>query len=135
MILTKSVISFSFTSEDTELDYIPLAEVRFVMEMRDTADFNTLLSDPGQHDASNGLHVLQIATEPNGHNSGRAYYVRASSKESCEKLLNQLNRGAKEARKAAEAKNAFRKTQYNVRKVYESQLFQAFTAAMISAVS
>ena len=135
LIATKEIISFSFIEEDKQIDYIPLAEVAFVKEMRDTADFNTVLSARSDHDNSNQAeHVLQIATDRDGHNSGRAYYVKALTTEDFNKLLRHLNKSAKVARKAAEAKNAFRRTQYRVRIIYESKPFQAIMALMICAV-
>ena len=135
VIVTRDIISFSFLEEDAQIDYIPLAEVFFVREMRDTADFNTVLSDHGHDEPSQVLHVLQIATEREGYNSGRAYYVRALSTQACEKLLHHLNKSAKAARRAAEAKNTFRRTQYRLRIVYHSGFFQATMALMICAVS
>jgi hypothetical protein len=137
MYITKDIISFAYIGNETEIDYIPLAEVRFAKEMRDTADFNQLLSGQGgqQDEDDESMHVVQIATEMDGHNSGRAYYVRAHSKESCLELLQHINVNAKAARRAAEAKNAFRRTQYRVRKIYQSRPFQVIVAIMICAVS
>lgn len=102
--------------------------------MRDTADFNLPSADDAHDSSSEATHVLQIATDSNGHNSGRTYYIRAKSIEDYEKILTNINKSAKKARKAAEAKNMFRRVQYNVRKVYESNPFQAIVALMICAV-
>ena len=134
MVATKEIISFSFLDQETEIDYIPLAEVQYVKEMRDTADFNLPHADNAHDGSSEAMHVLQIATDPNGHNSGRAYYLRAKSTENYEHILKSINKGAKVARRAAEAKNTFRRVQYKVRKMYESNAFQAVVAIMIGGV-
>ena len=134
MVTTKEIISFSFIGQDTEIDYIPLAEVEYVKEMRDIADYNMPHTDHAHDGLSEAMHVLQIATDPNGHNSGRSYYLRAKSTEKYEHLLKNINKGAKVARRAVEAKNTFRRVQYRVRKVYESNVFQAVVALMIGGV-
>ena len=135
IIVTKEIISFSFVDSETELDYIPLDEVDFVREMKDDVDVN-LNVDQGEQDYSDGahLHAFQIATDMEGHNSGRDYYVQVASKDSCDRLSDCLRKSSKAAKKRAEAHTAFRRSQYRVRKVYESKPCQVLVALTISAV-
>jgi hypothetical protein len=136
IILTKEIISFSFVGAETEIDYIPLDEVEFIKEMKDDVDVNILNIDHGEQDASDGagLHAIQIATDREGHNSGRDYYIQVSSKDSYDRLSAHLRKSSKAAKKRAEAHTAFRRSQYRVRKLYESKPCQVFVALMISAV-
>jgi hypothetical protein len=136
IIITKEIISFSFVDADTEIDFIPLDEVDFVKEMKDDVDVNLLNVDHGDQDGSDtALHAIQIATDREGHNSGRDYYIQVSSKDSYDRLSAYLRKSAKAAKKRAEAHTAFRRSQWRVRKVYESKPCQVFVALMISAVN
>ena len=81
------------------------------------------------------LHALQIATTSEGHNSGRSYYLQASSQEELGRLKFQLQVNAKAARKRAQARTVFRHWQYRVRKIYESPIFQALVALFITGVN
>ena len=137
IIITKEIISFSFVGEGTEIDYIPLEEVDFVKEMKDDVDVNIRKVDHGEQDTGDGtrMHAIQIATDREGHNSGRDYYIQVPSKDVYDKLSDHMRKSAKAAKKRAEAQTAFRRSQYKVRKVYESKACQVLVALMISAVS
>ncbi len=80
-------------------------------------------------------HALQIRTDTDGYNSGRTYYLQASSDEQCADLVGQLTKQVKVARKKALARTRFQKSQETVRRVYESAPCQALVATLIVAVS
>lgn len=132
-MITKEVISFAFEGEEIEIDYIPLSDVDYVCEMKDTGDTNLLgdLSEEG----SESLPTLQIATTREGHNSGRAYYVQTDTFENLAELEALLQRNVNAAKQREEARNLFRLWQLRVRKVYEANLMQALIALIITAVS
>ena len=79
--------------------------------------------------------ALQIATVSDGHNSGRPYYLQVTEKESLTELMQLLIRNSKAARKRIQARTTFRRVQYAIRKIYNSQMFQIFVAILICAVS
>jgi hypothetical protein len=133
MLITKEIISFAFVGEEREVDYVPLCEVEFIMEMKD------IIVDTGPHgipdpDTTPDSGAVQIATVKDGHNSGRPYYIKPRDREALEELTRLLKKNSKAARKRAQAANSFRRAQYAVRKVYDSQPFQIFVALLISAV-
>ncbi len=77
---------------------------------------------------------MQIITVEEGFNSGRTYYLQASSEDECKDMTEVLKRMAKVARKRAEAKSKFRKIQEKVLKFYDSTPFQCGVAFLIIAV-
>ena len=111
------------------MDHIPLSEVDFVLEMKDST------SDTEDHKEDTTVrHKMQIATLATGYNSGRTYYIATHSKDLLDKLISKLRRYAKIERSRAEASSIFRKTQLKVRKRYESNLVQGVMAILIGAV-
>ena len=62
--------------------------------------------------------VLQIATDPDGHNSGRSYHVRISSKETYDEIHPLLASLARAARKRANASTLFQRAQIRVQDIY-----------------
>jgi hypothetical protein len=132
-VITKELISFAFVGDENQIDYIPLAEIEFVKEMKDIA--NASASDAGGKADHEDRHRLQIATVLTGYNSGRAYQLSTSSKASLDEILSHLAKNAKAARKRAGTKTLFRMLQTKVRKRYESPLTQGMMAMMIGAVS
>jgi hypothetical protein len=131
VVVTKELISFAFVGDENQIDYIPLAEVEFIKEMKDIAN----ASDVGGKSDHEDRFRLQIATILTGYNSGRAYQLSTSSKASLDSLIDHLSKNAKAARKRAGTKTLFRMLQTKVRKRYESQLTQSLMALMIGAVS
>jgi hypothetical protein len=81
------------------------------------------------------VNAFQIATISDGYNSGRSYYLQADSGEVKQQIISQLKMLAKNAKKKAEVKSSFRKTQDRVRSVYVARPFQAATALLIVAVN
>ena len=128
VVITKEIISFAFLSDDKEIDYVPLHEVDFMKET------NELGHSQDMTDMADENHAVQISTIRDGHNSGRAYYLLADSKESQAVLMACLQRNVKAAKKHAESKNAFRLVQLKVRRFYDSRPFQSTVALMIASV-
>ena len=132
MLITKDVISFAFVGDDNELDYVPLEEVDFIKEMENIV----VESRPDllvESEAKEPL-ALQIATVAEGYNSGRPYYIQLETIQSLQSLKKLLLKNSKAARKRAEARTTFRRIQYAVREVYDSQPFQIFVASLIAGV-
>ena len=109
------------------IDKIPLAEVKVVQEMRTTQ----LEGD------ENSKHVneLMIETHPDGYNSGRTYYLRAESRESCQEIVYTLSRYARKAHERTHTTPVFTHTRRFAGKVYRTSIFQNFFAFLIVAVS
>jgi hypothetical protein len=131
LVITKEKISFSFEGEDLEIDYIPLSDVDYVCEMKDSGESSSLnMSQEGE----SSLPTLQIATTRDGHNSGRAYYIQTETHEGLADLEAVIQRTVKAAKQREEARNLFRLWQNRVLKVYQAGLMQAFIALTIIAV-
>ncbi len=135
VVITKDVISFAFINEDIEIDSIPLAEITSVKVIRES-DINTkgsfrILVE----DESDEPPLLQISTERDGHNSGRAYYLRSESKETLDSLCDVVRVNAKAARKRAQARTGFQRAQYYVRKMYKAKIIRWTINLFIGAVS
>ena len=81
------------------------------------------------------LNAFMINTIAEGYNSGRTYYLQASSKDQCLELVKSIKTFSKRARERAEAQTKFAKVQLRVRKVFDSQWFQATSASLIIAVN
>jgi hypothetical protein len=82
--------------------------------------------------------ILQIKTTVNGRNAGKTYYVstRANSNpEQCRKsIVLQLNENVRIARRNAEAKSRFQRSQERVQHVQSSFIFQLIMAIFIMLV-
>ena len=132
VLLTKECVSFAFVGMEQEIDRIPLIGVDFVKAHVETAgmqgdDFNGPLSQ--DH------FCFQIATNPEGYNSGRTYTLRTSSKGLYHEILPLMDKLLKNARRRARATTLFRKFQWKVRKVYSNNLCQSIIAVIIMGVS
>ncbi len=90
-----------------------------------------IMGDPNNAKFKN---AFKIRTLIDGYNSGRTYYLKASSDEQCADIVKLLTQSAKAAKKAREAKTRFETSQEQVRDVYHSPLCQSFVAFMIVAV-
>jgi hypothetical protein len=134
VVITNEVISFAFAKDEMEIDYIPLSEIEFIKEMTEVLERrSSIVQDVGDGHPEES-HALQISTMKDGHNSGRAYYLRVESQEKMETLMKFLQKSSKAARRRVEAQSFFRKSQYEVRKIYESNVVQGLIAVLIAAV-
>ncbi len=162
-MITKEVVSFALVNDENEIDRIPLCEVSCVDEMIGTDDLTgddvdrRLSSEnqpnnkiPKSQKNSKGKldgeenekyitpklvgNAFQIATDSNGYNSGRSYYLQAASESQKQEIINHLQVFARSARKKAEVKSYFRKTQDRVQAWYTSRQFQTGAALLIVAV-
>ncbi len=80
------------------------------------------------------VNAFQIATIPDGYNSGRSYYLQADSSDIKQQIISQLQVLAKTAKKKAEVKSSFHKAQDRVRSLYVTGPFQGTAALLIVAV-
>jgi hypothetical protein len=126
IVVSKEFIGFARIGEDIMIDFIPLHEVELVRDMSSLHD---------EVDQTKFANALIISTSPDGHNSGRMYYLQAKSEELRNKLVFDLTKMASEARRRAEAKTRCAESQYLVRRVFQSNLFQLISALLIVAVS
>ena len=161
-MITNEVLSFALVNDEIEIDRIPLCEVSCVDEMiqteflagtdteRKTANerkhsrrnsifqnnSNICLEDEQGGDRTSSLtgNAFQIATDTNGYNSGRSYYLQAASEGQKQEIINLLQKSSTIARKKAEVKSSFRKTQDRVRETFLSWQFQTGAALLIVAV-
>ncbi len=128
--MTKDVIAVGRASDESEtlLDAIPFVDIESIRDM--------LADDNANLEKKNGtvLNSLIITTVPGGHNSGRTYYIQASSPELHEKVSKLLTSYRKEARKRAEFNTRFAKSQYRIRKIFKSRIFQNLSALLIILV-
>ena len=131
IIVTKEVIAIGRASDESEtlLDAIPFAEMESVREM--LGDDNTNL---GQNNGK-CLNAFIIKTVAEGHNCGRTYYLQAASPENYAELTQHISRNRKEAWKRAEFNTRFAQSQYWVRKIFKSRVFQNIAALLIVLVS
>ena len=130
MVLTKDSISFAFVEHNEEIDQIPLSGIDYVKlneELLGAVDADL--------DSSHDYFCLQVATDPQGHNSGRSYYMRTSSKAVYDDFSLVLGRLAKAARKRAQASTIIQKAQLRVRKVYGRFICQSIFALIILGVN
>ncbi len=126
------------------IDAIPLFEIDYIcaaLSGEDTVqdDFNPShkrSENDKKTDPQNGTfkNSFQIRTLIDGYNSGRAYYLKASSEKECADIVEKLTKSARAAKKAKEAKTRFEQSQERVRNLYRSNLCQGFTATMIVLV-
>ncbi len=117
------------------VDYIPLSDVDYINEMKGLGESSLNLElFRDSEGAIDYMPTLQISTTLDGYNSGRAYYIQADSMEELARLKHIIQRNSKAAKKRVEARNLFRMWQLRTRKVYDSNLMQAFIALIIAAV-
>ncbi len=118
----------SSDESETLLDAIPFVDIESIRDM--LGDDNANL----EKKSGTFLNSLIITTVPGGHNSGRTYYLQASSPELHAEVAQILIRNRKEARKRAEFNTRFAKSQYWVRKIFNSRIFQNLSALLIILV-
>ena len=156
MICSKAKLYFALAGDDVIRDQIPLAEILSVDVMRESKDLDNLYSnlrDPNQFGRTSSrdfprrrsstnesddtfmtLNIFQIRTMQDGFNSGRTYYLKAESKDDCDKISSELKSKAVVARRRAEGTSRFLKSQSMVAEVYLSTPFQLCSALLILAV-
>ena len=160
--MTKDVISFALIDDDDEIDFVPLAEVGSVEEMHGMEDlesnqgsrrfrdmkfsqssiisqgsavFDGNADQRAENTSQLFVNAFQIFTVPHGYNSGRSYYLQAESSDLEHNVITQLRTLAISARKKAEARSSFRKTQDRVRGIYTAKPFQIAASLLIVAVN
>ena len=130
VVISQECISFAFINEDEEIDRIPFEGIDYV---KAHDEFSSRMDS--SRDLSKQFYVVQVATNPAGHNSGRTYYLRTSSNETYNELVPFLTKHAKAARKRALASTLFQRAQLRVRNVYRHIACQSIRAVIIIGVS
>ena len=140
VVWTKSFISFANVGENAAFDTIPLAEVSSVEQINQEPREGYMglqsVEGPKSADSAKTLfrNALQLKTDADGYNSGRTYYLQASSAEQCGAVCASLVLLARRARKAVVAGTRMRRLQGRVLRAYESVAFQSGVAVLIIAV-
>jgi hypothetical protein len=135
-VVTKEQISFAFDDEDIEIDHIPLSEISSILSIKQSEvgaidDTQNIDMDSDSQES----RALEIATERDGHNSGRVYFLRFNSEAILDVVQETIKLNAKGARKRARAHNLFQRAQYQVKKVYKSRVSRLLINCLISMVS
>mmetsp|Transcript_52869 Transcript_52869/g.139184 ORF Transcript_52869/g.139184 Transcript_52869/m.139184 type:complete len:307 (+) Transcript_52869:92-1012(+) len=138
-IMTRDALHFAFSRDDNEIDHIPLAEITNSGIMKDAEHGGTRASFSGPRRnsvslASHGLYTIHIATENDGYNSGRVYYLQAESNEINDRLLLAIQENSKAARKRKASRNIWQRAQRRLNEWFNSTPVQAFVIAVISLV-
>ena len=130
VVVTKDVIAIGRANDESEtlLDAIPFIEIDSIREM--IGDENSDLD----RKSGKSLNAFLITTVSAGHNCGRTYYLQAATPELYADVTHHLSRNNKEAKKRAEFNTRFAESQYWVRKIFNSQIFQNFAAFLITLV-
>jgi hypothetical protein len=130
IVVTREVIAIGRANDESEtlLDAIPFIDIESIRDMlRD--DHENLDNNTGKF-----LNAFIITTVPEGHNCGRTYYLQTASPEMYAEVTHHLIHNRKEAKKLAEFNTRFAKSQYRVRKIFKSRIFQNFAAFLITLV-
>ena len=128
VVITKECISFAFVDQTEEIDRIPLEGVDYIKSSDEMGKME------GEKDSSNHHFVFQVATNEEGHNSGRSYYLRTDSKAVYDEIFPLLKNFAKSAKERAQATTHFQRAQLRVRTVYGHIICQSIFAMIIIGV-
>ena len=163
LIYSRDMIVFSCVDEEVVIDAIPMTDILDVSEVEcDTkAELANLRHDrqgkcernekseknehmrrvatmvTETHNVSRlsmFQNAFQITTEAEGYNSGRKYILETSSPEACEKIIEELRDLTRAARKLAEIKSRFQRSQTKVKLVFESNVFRIIMSLLIIVV-
>ena len=129
VVITKDCLSFAFVNHHEEVDRIPLSGIEYIKANEEIGAMDIEVESSHEH------FCLQIATDPDGLNSGRSYYLRTSSKKTYDELFPILVKYTKAARKHAQASTWFQRVQVRVRKIYGRFICQSIFAMIIIGVS
>jgi hypothetical protein len=92
------------------------------------------ISDIGTSQSGEGSHSFQISTRPDGFNAGRCYYLKTDSLQSCESIVNRMQKMVSAAKSRAEGASRLRKSQQMAKNFYDSTLFQIASCILIVLV-
>jgi hypothetical protein len=145
LVIGKDMVYFALVDEEAVVDCIPLHEILQIKRMGldgSTEQLNAIHSKgsftPGashlQLSSNLFVRTVKIETHPDGYNSGRTYYLQASSDEELTRFIGILTDYARDARKRYEAKSVLERSQTKVRKIFHSTIFQCGAAFFILAV-
>mmetsp|Transcript_49787 Transcript_49787/g.130995 ORF Transcript_49787/g.130995 Transcript_49787/m.130995 type:complete len:431 (+) Transcript_49787:34-1326(+) len=142
-IMTRDALHFAFSQDEVEIDHIPLAEIASSGIMKDCDNAaggknGRRQSTAGRRNSaaaipSIGLHIIHIATEIGGYNSGRAYYLQAESNEMTDRLLLEIQENSKAARDRMASRNILRRAQRRLKAIFDSIPAQVLIIGVIFA--
>ncbi len=131
VVFTKNIIAFAYVGDNNMLDYVPLCEICGIDNLDHEVDqrgSSTLQLEK----AVNALHALQIQTVPEGHNSGRKYFLQADTELQRNELMTQLKSLVDRA--STESISSFKRRQMVIKRVYNSNMVQSIAALLIVMV-
>ena len=153
---SKDIVYFAPIGDDTVIDMIPIVEILAVKDdeeddaLKYTGELrkekNSTLPDQSSflrkktyridknEGAQKTANSLSIFTHPEGYNSGRKYFLQASSPDIRNEMVKELNHLSKVARKAAERKSKFQKSQAKVKRIFLSNPFHILMSVTILVV-
>ena len=112
-----------------EIDRVPLVGVDYVKPYEEN---ETMEADTNE---LQDFYYFQIATNPDGYNSGRTYNLRTKSKAMHDEVVPLLSKFSEDAKRRALSSTMFRKSQLYVRTIYERTVCQSLIALIIVGVS
>ena len=80
-------------------------------------------------------NTLEIRTDRDGHNSGRAYHIRTESGAGCRRIAGDLSRLSRVARRRFRLRTAWERCQDRLKSAYDSAWVQALVGALILSVT
>ena len=140
VIYSKDMIFFCAVDDEEVVDVIPIEEIVLVAKCEENvetslqADLRIERKDLTTELNPKKLSALKIITHPDGYNSGREYVLQASTAEDCLTIVKELNILSKNAKKRAERKSKFQKSQAKLKVVFMSNAFHLGVSTMILMV-
>jgi hypothetical protein len=121
--------------EETLIDVIPLVEVTKVEAVGQNSETDRPQAFLTELETSLDLtNTILIRTRAGGYNAGRNYFIRAGSANECTDIIQEMKINTNLSVQKEKARNKFKHRRTQIRKVYESSIFQGFAALLIVAV-
>ncbi len=73
-------------------------------------------------------------TARDGYNMGRKYFIKANTQESCEQVERELSTLIEQAKKRADTRTWFEKSQASVKQLYDSPIYLTTISALLIVV-
>jgi hypothetical protein len=157
VLYSKDIVYFAPVEGDTVIDMIPIVEILAVSEENEEDESMKYASGESRVEKHNSFpdqasflrkktpldkkegvpktaNTLSIATHPEGYNSGRKYYLQAESSDIRTQVIRELTHLSKAARKAAERKSKFQRSQAKVKRIFLSYPFHVLMSITILVV-
>jgi hypothetical protein len=140
MVYTKQILAFARSTDDEVLDVVKLHEVKCVKDnsARNQTGQMNLAPENSQSFNTNSEDAkkeFQIETTEEGYNAGRIYAIQIKSEKDFRAIIDNLNQLCRTARDKDEAKSKFKRLQYRVSTIFNTNLIQGFFALLIFSVN